>query len=95
MQRGSNMKAVKIHCGSAHVKGSARNYRYVVASLFEVAERKSGGHYWKNTGISTTPRRSDKLAQQDALELAAKHGADFIDGYGSLHGQPAEVCNAN
>lgn len=42
------MKTVKIHCGSAHVRGNARRYPYVVASLFIARITKDGRTVWEN-----------------------------------------------
>lgn len=79
------MKIVKVHCGSAHVKGKAREYAYFVASVFETHETKEGSLIWINTGISTNPRRSFSKAEREGRELASEHGCDFKSGYGSLH----------
>lgn len=85
------MLCVKVHCGSAHVSGSARRYPYYVASIFRSAVTADGRSVWKNTGTTTYPRRSMKLAIEDGKALAERNGAEFIDGYGSLHNQPCEV----
>jgi hypothetical protein len=79
------LKAVKIHCGSAHVHGKAKQYPYVVASLFYSRLTKKGKMIWYNTGKNTAPRRSLKLCKADAEEFARSQLAMFIDGYGSLH----------
>lgn len=83
------MKTVKVHCGSAHVRGQARSYRYFVASLFVTRQTKGGSLVWANTGRSTHPRRSRRLAEADGRELARHHAATFTEGYGSLHNRPA------
>lgn len=78
-------KAVKVHCGSSHVKGNARNYRYYVASLFVEKKTKQGKSIWVNVGETTYPRRSYSLAESDGMSLANQNNAQFIFGYGSLH----------
>lgn len=84
------MKAVKVHCGSAHVKGNARKYRYYVASLFVVHVTSDGRRVWRNSGNSTFPRRSLDLCRKDAKAFALIHGAMYIPGYGSLHNTSAD-----
>lgn len=81
------MKRVKVHCGSSHVKGKARKYPYFLASLFEAVSGKAG-YRWINSGKTTLPRRSQKLAEADGRALAEAHGAEFVKGYGSLHNKP-------
>jgi hypothetical protein len=78
---------VRVHCGSAHVKGRARMYRYYIASLFTPVLDGKGRVYYHNAGISTEPRRSRKLVDQDATRLAQRFNARVIPGYGSLHNQ--------
>ena len=80
--------AVKVHCGAAHVKGRAKNYRYYISSLFKLRKTKDGRLIFENTGVSTHPRRSFRLCEEDGLELAEKYNAAFEYGYGSLHNQP-------
>lgn len=84
------MLAVKVHSGSAHVRGKARNYPYFVASLFEAATGATGKQYWVNTGIHVGPFRSAKKAARAGERLAGERGAEFMGGYGSLHRRP--VC---
>ena len=87
------MKAVKVHCGSAHVRGNARNYAYHVASVFERRETRDGRPIWSNTGRSTHPRRSFNLATADGRALAESTGATFVDGRGSLHNRPVATSH--
>ena len=89
------MKVVKVHCGSAHVKGKARKYPYFIASLFESRVNARGEVIWVNTGKFTSPRRSFKLATEDAKVLAQEHAAVFLEGYGSLHNKRLSVTNAS
>ena len=84
-----NLSVVKVHCGSAHVRGAAKNYRYYVASLFKIRKTKDGRLIFVNSGKTTHPRRSINLCKEDGLELAEKYGAAFMGGYGSLHNQDA------
>ena len=84
-------RVVRVQCGSAHVRGKARNYRYVMASLFVTRRTKSGHVVWHNTGISGPPRRSFDAATRDALALAAEHGASVREGYGSLHNRRVRI----
>ena len=79
--------AVKVHCGDAHVKGRAKNYRYYISSLFKLRKTKDGRLIFENTGVSTHPRRSFRLCEEDGLELAEKYNAAFAYGYGSLHNE--------
>jgi len=78
-------RVVKVHCGSAHVRGKARLYPYYISSLFTIYTNYLGELKYKNTGISSYPRRSYKLCKKDAETLAKKHKATFLEGYGSLH----------
>lgn len=80
-------KKVRIHCGSAFVRGAARRWRYFVASLFEARETKAGHMVWRNSGETTQPRRSRRLCEEDARALAHEHGAEYVPGYGSLHNE--------
>ena len=83
---------VKIHCGSAYVKGRARTYRYVIAQLFIASPRQRDGIYtYRSTGVVAGPFRGWNKAQRAAKELAERHGAEFIEGYGSLHGKEASA----
>jgi hypothetical protein len=86
-----NIYFVKVHCGSAHVRGKARNYPYYVASLFKLKRAKDGHLYFVNTGISTYPRRSNLLATKDGIYLAANNDALFCPGYGSLHNTKPDI----
>ena len=87
----ATMHAVSIHSGSGHVRGNARKYPYVVASLFETYVTKDGRYIWRNAGVSTHPRRSMKVALKDARVLASEHNAILVSEYGSLHNRPAPV----
>ena len=82
---------VRIHCGSAYVRGNARNYRYVIAQLFMPRQRADGVWTYRSTGIIAGPFRGEKKCLTAALKLAAEHDADFIKGYGSYHGKPVPV----
>lgn len=85
------MKVVKMHCGSAHVRGKAKNYKYLVCSLFESKTTKDNRLIWINTGISTQPRRGNLVCIEDGKELAEQKKAKFIDGYGSLHNKEIKI----
>lgn len=82
-----NIYVVKVHCGSAHVKGKARNYKYYVSSLFKLRKTKDGRLIFQNTGVSTHPRRSYDFCIEDGLRLAEEWDAVFAFGYGSLHNE--------
>jgi len=82
---------VRIHCGSAHVKGRARQWRYLVASLFVARPRaRDGVLIWFNSGFSTAAYRGEGIANRAAAALAARHGATLLPGYGSLHHTPVQ-----
>lgn len=85
-----NNRVVKIHCGSAFVRGKARRYPYFVASLFVKQQNKDGSWRWVNSGCTTTPRRSIRVTWEDAQRLAKRRGATFMGGYGSLHNKKTE-----
>lgn len=77
---------VTVHCGSAHVKGKARNFSYYIASLFIPRKTSSGKWIYNNSGIHTKPRRSFNLCVNDAKDLVSKFPmCEFVEGYGSLH----------
>lgn len=88
------MLAVKVHSGSAHVRGAARNYPYYVASLFEAVTHDSGKQTWRNTGVHVGPFRSARKAAALGEALAAERGAEFVAGYGSLHNRPVVATKA-
>lgn len=84
------MIKVAVHCGSAFVKGKARNYRYYIASSFTLHQCKNGKLVWVNTGIHTNPRRSFNLCKDDAVSLASKYKELGLEvkvekTYGSWH----------
>lgn len=89
--RRTPMLAVKVHCGSAHVKGTARKYSYFVASLFESFCSTAGKILWRNTGASTAAFRSMAKAEREGRALASQRGAIFVEGYGSLHHQSVDA----
>ena len=78
--------AVRVHCGSAYVRGNARRYRYLIAQLFELVQRASGRQSFQATGIVVGPFRSAVKCETEGRRLAAKYGAQYVPGYGSLHG---------
>ena len=78
-------RCVRIHCGSAYVKGAARNYRYVIGQLFVAKRRADGVLTLRATGQIVGPFRGWDKTEAAARELAAQHGAEFVPGYGSLH----------
>jgi hypothetical protein len=84
--------AVKVH--RANVRGAAKNWSYHKASVFDIYETADGRLVWQNTGRSTWPRRSKRLAEADGRQLAEDTGAEFIEGYGSLHHQPIKTEEA-
>lgn len=83
--------AVKVHCGSAHVRGIARRYPYYVASLFHVALTTDGRAIYRNSGECVGPFRSQEKAARLGKELAEQHEATFCPGYGSLHNAPVSA----
>lgn len=85
------MLAVKVHSGSAHVRGKARNYPYFVASLFEAVTGAAGQQYWVNTGVCVGPFRSARKTADAGRRLAEERGAEFLNGFGSLHHQPVRA----
>ena len=84
------LRVVKVHCGSGYVRGSARKWRYYVASLFFSRKTKDDRLIWYNSGEVTHPRRSLVLAQEDGRKLARTYDAMYEPGYGSLHNQ--SIC---
>jgi hypothetical protein len=82
---------VRVHSGSAFVRGKARKYKYFVASLFTVKTTKNGKNVFVNSGINTSPRASFRLAEEDGRLLAQTYDAVFADGYGSLHNKTVPV----
>jgi hypothetical protein len=74
-------KVVAVHAGGSTA------YQYVSASLFVVHQRGDGTHIWRNSGISTLPRRSVRLARRDARELAEAHGTVVMEDFGSMQNQ--------
>ncbi len=85
-----SLRCVKMHCGSAHVKGKAKQYRYYICSVFRLKRTKTRKLIWVNTGENTYPRRSPRLCSLDGKELARHKGCMFVEGYGSLHNQSFE-----
>jgi len=84
-------KVVKVHCGSAYVKGAARKYRYLIAQVFEPKKRKRDGIVtYRATGIIVGPFRSEAKAIREGKVLATVNQAVFVYGYGSLHGKPTQ-----
>ena len=82
------MNAVKVCCGSAHVKGTARKYPYYIAQVFEPQPRKDGIVTFRSTGRVVGPFRSQEKAEREGRALAEREHAEFVPGYGSLHGKP-------
>lgn len=78
-------KAVKVHCGSAYVKGEARKYAYFIASLFTEYRTVDGRTIWRKTKVVVGPRRSKKMVEELARAAAVEECATFVPGYGSLH----------
>ncbi len=87
------MKAVRVHCGSAYVRGKARKYAYYIAQVFRPTQRKDGIITLRSTGIVVGPYRSFQKATREGRELAREHQAIFVDGYGSLHGKAVLINN--
>ena len=83
---------VRVHCGSAHVSGRARNYAYLVASLYRPYTTRDGRQVYRYAGKDTSPRRSYRLACQDAAKLAEECGAVVLPGTGALHNRPVVPC---
>jgi hypothetical protein len=54
-------RVVRVHCGSAHVSGRARQFRYVAASLFETAVTADGRYVYRNTGLVCGPRTAARI----------------------------------
>jgi hypothetical protein len=76
---------VKVHCGSSHVHGKARNYPYYVASKFFARKSKAGRVIYENKGVVCGPFRGYKKCTTLAKDYVTTHNCVFIDGYGSLH----------
>lgn len=89
------MRAVAIHCGSSHVKGNAKNCQYFVASIFDIHKCVDGKFVWRNSGVSTHPRRSYNKCLQDATELANKQNALLFADCGSLHNRPVNPIDVD
>jgi hypothetical protein len=90
------MIKIAVHCGSAHVSGKARNYRYYVASAFTLRQCKNGSLVWFNTGNTTYPRRSRRVCEKDANELAKEYSClglntEVLKTYGSLHNKKYQI----
>ena len=66
----------------------------MTASLFVPRRTRDGRLIWKNSGISTTSRRGRGVMQKDAEALAAEHGVELMEGFGSLHNKPVEGCGS-
>jgi len=61
------------------VRGSARNYPYYQPAKYARHTTTDGRVVWKYVEHCGIARRSLKLAQQDALELAERLNCDFLD----------------
>lgn len=85
------MNKVKVHNGNGYVRGNARKYAYFVAQVFEpLARKKDGVVTYRSTGKIVGPFRSAKKAEREGRQMADEIGADFVPGYGSLHGKVVE-----
>lgn len=80
-------KKVRVACGSAHVRGNARKWQYFIATVFVPKTRKDGVTTYRAAGVVAGPNRSFEKTIREAKEAAAKHDADYVEGYGSLHGK--------
>jgi len=83
-------KLLKIHCGNGFTRGRARNWFYVVASVFAQRITQEGRLIWANTGERLGPYRSLTKLRKEARVYAGEHGYEFDDSYGSLHNQSVE-----
>lgn len=88
------MKRVACMGGSGYVRGTAKQWTYHVACLFEFARLKNGRFAWKNTGIHTRPRRSVRLCEEDAEQLAELYDCEVESSYGSLHNHECNLPNS-
>ena len=79
------MRLVRVHCGSAHVRGRARKYSYYIASLFLPRMAKNGKLIYYNAAKLAGPFRSQLKTEREARRCAMDKRAIFVEGYGSLH----------
>jgi hypothetical protein len=81
-------KAVKVVGANQFVRGTAARYPYYAAVLYRARTTKDGRLIWASTGTHSQPRRSRRLAEQDAQEFAREQEAMLLPGTRSLHNQP-------
>jgi hypothetical protein len=81
-------KAVKVVGANQFVRGHAAKYPYYAAVLYRTRLTKDGRLIWVSTGTHSQPRRSRRLAEQDAQEFAREQEAMLLPGNRSLHNQP-------
>lgn len=67
------------------VKGKAREYQYWQPAVYEVKPLKDGTLVWRYKYHTGTARRSEKLATQDALNLAKEKGIEYRKGIRHLN----------
>jgi hypothetical protein len=62
------------------VKGVAKQYRYVQACEYRTGILRDGTRVWKLVGTCGIARRSDRLAEDDAREVARERDCRFLVG---------------
>jgi hypothetical protein len=62
------------------VKGVAKQYRYVQACEYRTGTLQDGTVVWKLVGTCGIARRSDRLAELDAREVARERDCRFLAG---------------
>lgn len=64
--------AVAVRC--VQTRGSSKQYYYVAAGLYECRQARAGHGYWAFVRNVGNPRRSQKLAKQDAESFSEATG---------------------
>jgi hypothetical protein len=83
-------KAVKVVGANQFVRGAAAKYPYYAAVLYTARRTEDGHLIWASTDIHSRPRRSRRLAEQDAQVLAQEQNAVLLPSNRSLHNQPVD-----
>jgi hypothetical protein len=60
------------------VRGKAKQYQYYQAAIYRAVPRKDGILTWRHLYHTGTARRSAKLAEQDAMEIALEKGYPYV-----------------
>lgn len=71
-------KCVTVSYG--RVKGKASQYQYFEPCIYQQHQTKDGRKLWKLDRNCGGARRSLKLAEKDALELASDYNIPFLRG---------------